>query len=73
MNKNSLKVTCYSSHTYAERPVSFLWQGEEIKIKEIENAWREPSKRLFKIITEQGKLFELCYNEMADQWSASEL
>ena len=67
-----LEVKCYSSYTYAQEPRSFTWQGEELKIKEIENAWREPSKRLFKIITEQGKLFELCYNEAIGQWSASE-
>ena len=48
-----LEVKCYSSYTYAQEPRSFTWQGEEIKIKEIENAWREPSKRLFKIITGQ--------------------
>jgi len=68
-----LEVKCYSSHTYAQEPRSFTWQGEEIKIKEIENAWREPGKRPFKVITDDGKSFELCYNEMADQWSASEL
>ena len=71
--ENSLQVTCYSGHTYAERPQSFLWQGEEYKVKEIENAWQEPGKRLFKVITEKGKPFKLCYNEANDQWLATEL
>ena len=70
---NNLKVTCYSGHTYAERPRSFLWQGREYNVKQIEKAWQEPGKRLFKVITDEGKLFELCYNEAADQWSAIEL
>ena len=70
---NNLKVTCYSGHTYAERPQSFLWWGREYKVKQVEKAWQEPGKRLFKITTDEGELFELCYNEAADQWSAIEL
>jgi hypothetical protein len=70
---NNLKVTFYSGHTYAERPASFLWQDREHKVKEIEKAWQEPGKRLFKVITDEGKLFELCYNEADDQWSGIEL
>jgi len=38
MELNNLKVTCYSDHPYAERPQSFLWQGIEYKVKEIEKA-----------------------------------
>jgi len=73
-NLNSfLRVTCYSGHTYAERPASFLWQGKEYKVKQVEKAWEEPGKRLFKVTTDRGKLFELCYNEADDQWSAIEL
>ena len=70
---DNLKVNCYSGYVYAERPVSFLWQGVEHKVKEIENAWQEPGKRLFKVITEKGKPFKLCYNETNDQWLATEL
>jgi len=68
-----VQVKCYSSYTYAQEPQSFIWQGEEIRIKEIENAWQEPGKRLFKVITEKGKPFKLCYNETNDQWLAVEL
>jgi len=68
-----VQVNCYSGHTYAERPKSFLWQGIEYKVKEIEKAWQEPSKKLFRVITPKGKRFELCYNETTDQWSAIEL
>jgi len=70
---NNLKVTCYSGHTYAERPKSFEWQGREYEVKEIEKAWQEPGKKLFKVITNKGEIFELCYNEAEEQWSAIEL
>ncbi len=68
-----VQVKCYSSYTYAERPVSFLWQETEYKIKEIEEAWQEPGKRVFKVITDSGKSFKLCYNEAIDQWAVIEL
>jgi len=70
---NNLKVNCYSGHTYAERPRSFLWQGTEYKVQEIEKVWQEPGKKLFRITTDKGKAFELCYNEAEEQWSAIEL
>ncbi len=73
MGLDNLRVNCYSGYTYAQEPRSFTWQGEEIRIKEIEKAWQEPGKRVFKVITEDGKSFELCYNETIDQWLVSEL
>jgi len=70
---NNLKVTCYSGHTYAERPKSFERQGREYEVKEIEKAWQESGKKLFRITTDKGKAFELCYNETEDYWSAIEV
>lgn len=68
-----VKVKCYSGYLYAEEPRSFVWQGKELGIKSIENAWQEPGKRLFRVITQDGRLFELCYNEATDRWAAVEL
>jgi len=70
---NNLKVNCYSGYVYAEEPRSFIWQDKELRIKSVENAWQEPGRRLFRVVTEDGKLFKLCYNEADDQWSAVEL
>ncbi|MFO7773298.1 MAG: hypothetical protein R6V59_05110 [Dehalococcoidia bacterium] len=68
-----ISVKCYSGYVYAEEPRSFVWREKELGIKSIEKTWREPGRRLFKVVTENGKLFELCYNEAADRWSALEL
>jgi len=67
------KVKCHSGYVYAEEPRSFIWQEKELSIKVTEKAWQEPGKRLFRVVTEDGKLFELCYNEKSDHWSAVEL
>jgi hypothetical protein len=68
-----IKVKCYSGYIYAEEPRSFVWQEKELRITAIEKAWQEPGKRLFRVVTEDGNLFELCYNEKSDYWSAVEL
>jgi hypothetical protein len=68
-----VQVTCYSGHTYAERPESLIWEGIEYKVKQIEKEWQEPGARLFKVVTEDGRLFILSYNERGDEWSAFEL
>ncbi len=70
---NNLEVECYSGHTYAERPKSFLWEGKEYEVEEIEKAWVEPEERNFQVRTRGNKLFKLCYNETEDQWSLTEL
>ena len=68
MNKQQLlQVKCYSGHTYAQRPESF-WLDKEYKISRIEDEWQEPSKKFFRVLTEDEMLFELCYNEAQDQW-----
>ncbi len=69
----NIQVRCYSGHTYAEEPRSFTWQEEENRVGKIEKAWREPGRKLFKITTDSGKSFKLCYNEANDQWSAIEV
>jgi len=68
-----IQVRCYSGHTYAEEPQSFTWQEEENRVEKVEKEWREPGRKLFKVTTDRGKSFELCYNEANDQWSAAEL
>ena len=68
-----ISVKCYSGYLYAEQPRSFIWQESELEIESIEEAWQEPGRRLFRVVTRDGRLFELCYNEATDRWSAIEL
>ena len=68
-----VQVTCYSGHTYAERPESLIWQGVEHKVKQVEKEWQEPGARLFKLATEDDRVFILSYSERGDEWSAFEL
>ena len=70
---NHLKVNCYSGHTYAEEPRSFLWEGIEYEVGKIEKAWQEPGRRHFQVHTRDNKMFQLCYDETEKQWSLVEV
>ena len=73
MGLNNLKVNCYSGHTYAEEPRSFLWEGKEYEVEEIEKAWQEPGERYFQVRTKDNKRFRLFYNESEERWSLTEV
>ena len=68
-----IPVKCFSGQTYAERPDSFLWQGKEHRVREVEKASQEPGARHFRVRTEDESLFELRYQEKPDQWCLIEL
>ena len=72
VRRESVEVHCYSGHTYAERPDSFLWQGKRLTVSEILKSWREPGTRHFKVRTEDGRTFHLVYNEIKAEWSITE-
>jgi hypothetical protein len=69
---NDLEVSCYSGHTYAQRPTSFHWQGINYEVAEIEKEWQEPGKRCFQVRTADNKQCRLCYNELHNRWSITE-
>jgi hypothetical protein len=73
MSLGELEVSCYSGHTYAECPRSFVWQGIAYEVAEVKKAWQQPGKRCFQVSTGDKKLFNLCYNETQQQWSLTEV
>jgi len=60
-------VRCYSGRTYAERPRSFFWRGEEVPVEEVLAEWREPAGPAFRLRTPRG-IFALAYDEVTDRW-----
>ena len=67
------KIQCYSGRTYADCPISFSWQGYIYKVEKIEKYWQEPGEKHFRVRTKDDNLFEICYHELRDEWSATEL
>jgi hypothetical protein len=61
-------VECHSSYTYAERPVAFRWEDERLEIVEILARWRIPGALCFRVNVHDGRVFELFYGELYDEW-----
>ncbi len=61
-------VECHSGYTYGERPIAFEWEGQRLIVADVEATWRLPDGRRFRLRTEDGRLFELSYDERDDVW-----
>lgn len=72
MEREPVQVACYSGHTYAQRPLSFIWDDTELRVKKVEKEWQEPGARHFRVRTDDDRMFELCYYEASDRWLATE-
>lgn len=71
---HKIKVHCYSGHTYADRPKSFMWEGREHQVDTIIKEWQEPGEKHFLTFSQSSdRKFELCYYEQEDKWALSEV
>jgi hypothetical protein len=61
-------VECHSGFTYADRPTALHYEGELLPIVAIEARWRIPGGRRFRVRVEDGRIFELFYGELYDEW-----
>lgn len=62
------RVECLSGYTYADRPIAFISMGQKRRIKEILARWQIPGARRFRVRVDDDDTFELCYDEMRDEW-----
>jgi urease accessory protein UreE len=61
-------VECHSGFTYADRPVALTWEGQRVEIDRILAEWRNAEKKIFRVYTNDGREFELAYNQATDEW-----
>jgi hypothetical protein len=61
-------VECHSGYTYGERPVALHWEGARLEIEAVEDSWRVPGGRRFRVRVQDGRVFELFYGELYDEW-----
>ncbi len=61
-------VECHSEFAYAERPIALQWENQRLAIAEIEDTWRIPGAKCFRVRVEDGRRFELFYGELYDEW-----
>jgi hypothetical protein len=61
-------VECHSEIEYPERPIAIFPQGKRLEIDRILSCWRTPDGKWFRVIAEDGEVYELSYNELSDEW-----
>ena len=71
-----VQVKTYDGAKKAERPVSFKYQGKTYNVVEILDRWYEgnpvagrPNYNYFKVLTSDGEIFILRYNQRYEVWS----
>jgi len=62
------QVLCHSGYEYAQRPIAFQWEGEQLAITQVKGEWKTPDGKLFRVLTEGDQVFELHYNSLKDKW-----
>jgi hypothetical protein len=62
------RVICHSGYEYPERPVALYWQGQRLEIEEIEDEWRTPEGKKFRVHTSGEQMFDLFYRALSDEW-----
>jgi hypothetical protein len=65
-------VNCHSGYAYAERPVTFHWEGERLEIRSIIAEWQTPVSKHFRISTIDERIFEIVYDLAGDVWEVIE-
>lgn len=62
-------VQCHSGYKYAEEPRVIHWDGEKLQVDWIKSSWRTPEGSRFVVRVEDGRMFDLTYDEGSDEWS----
>jgi len=66
----SLRVECYSGHEYAERPTALYCGDQRLEIMKVEDGWRTPNGKAFRVRLEDGRACVLTYSATSDEWTA---
>ncbi len=61
-------VECHSGFEYAERPTALRWEGQRLEIEAILAQWRISGGKRFRVRVADGRVFELFYGELYDEW-----
>ncbi len=66
-------VECHSGYAYAERPAALRWEGQRLEIEQVEAQWQIPGGKRFRVRTRDGRVFELFYDALNDEWRVNEI
>ena len=66
-------VICRSDHNYIGYPLAFYWQEHRLEVTEILEQNRTPKGYSFRVRNAEFGIFNLDYDQNADEWSVNQL
>ena len=66
----SVRVECYSGHTYAQEPRVVVQEGFRVAVTRVDRRWLTPQGPAFLVHLESGATLYLLYVAVRDQWLA---
>jgi hypothetical protein len=66
------QVICYSSSSYARRPLAFIWKDQRKEITNVLDECRTPMGKQFTVRTGDGLVYLLLYLDESDTWRITE-
>lgn len=69
-----IRVKCYSGHKAEQTLRSFEFNNEWYRVVQVEKSWQEENKitrerkTIYRVLAEEGRLFDISYNEKKDEW-----
>ena len=71
MTQAGSHVECYSGSEYAEYPRAFEWQAARLKVADVLQRRRTPSGKAFRVLADDGLVYDLSYDEISQGWTAT--
>ena len=68
---NDHLVECHSGFSYAQRPIALQWEDNRYEVEAILSEWRTPEGKGFRVLTTDGREFELFYDEETQSWTVN--
>jgi len=63
-----ITVQNYAGYKGDERPISFSLEGRMLRIMEIVDRCYDPDYNVFKVLADDGRIYQLRNNMNADSW-----
>jgi hypothetical protein len=67
------RVLCHSGYKYPQEPRAICRQQERLAIERIHDRWQAPGGPSFVVEVEDGRMFELNYDERLDEWTVQQI
>ncbi|OJX40583.1 MAG: hypothetical protein BGO78_06260 [Chloroflexi bacterium 44-23] len=62
-------VSCYSGSSFAEHPISFIWQGQKLDVVVCQAEGRLPEGKFFHVRASDGRAYRLFYQFSDCDWT----